>query len=195
MKFFKKIFKKVIGFSEEEIKQQNVVLSLDDSFVHNFIKRGGKFLYCINKEDVTSNIQRILKENEWDTIAYINTHLSRYIPSIKIHKDVSFNSSIPFFTTCESLIAEDGSILFSECQLKDHKLASLTNDFIVFATTSQIVKSKGESLTGIKIKYKKNIPANISSINNFEVGTDNDNFLNYGTTNSKNLYLLLLEDL
>lgn len=195
MNFFKKIFKKTNVLTEEEINEQNVVLSLDDSFVHSFIKNGGKFLYCHKKEDVTNNIQHILEENDWDTIAYINTELSHYISSIKVHKHLGFNSLIPFFTKCESLIAENGSILFSECQLKDKKLATLTNDFIVFATTSQIVKSKGESLTGIKVKYKKNIPANIGSIKNYSTYIDEDNFLNYGTSNSKNLYLLLLEDM
>jgi len=192
MNFFKKLFKTSPKLTEEEIKEQFVTLSLDDSFVHNFIKRGGKFLYCHKKEDVTSNIQQILKENNWDSLAYIDQNLLPYISAVKVH---GFISEIPFFTNCEFLIAENGSILFSECQLNDKKLATLSNDFIVFATTSQIVKNQGESLTGIKLKYKKNIPSNISPIKNYSKYTDENDFLNYGTSNSKNLYLLLFEDL
>ncbi len=195
MSFFKKLFSETKELSEDEIKEHDVALSLDDSFVHNFIKYGGKFLYCHKKQDVTNNIQRIVDENDWDTLSYIDNSLSSYFTSVKVHTDKGFNTTIPFFTACESLIAENGNILFSECQLKDNKLATLTNDFIVFATTSQIVKSKGESLTGIKLKYKKNIPSNISPLKNYGVQNNEDNFLNYGTNNSKNLYLLLLEDL
>ncbi|MDT0552419.1 LUD domain-containing protein [Urechidicola vernalis] len=195
MSFFKKIFKKNKAFSEEEIKEQRVTLSLDDSFVHNFIKLGGKFLYCLKNQDVTNNIQNILEENDWDTISVRDADLNKYISSVKVHTDDGFNKNIPFFTSCESLISENGNILFCERQLNDKKLATLSNDFIVFATTSQIVKSKGESLTGIKLKYKKNIPGNISPIKNYGAKISNDDFMNYGTTNSKNLYLLLLEDL
>ncbi len=47
MSFFKKIFSsKITTSTEKEIKKQEVHLSLDDLFVHNFIDKGGKFLYC-----------------------------------------------------------------------------------------------------------------------------------------------------
>ena len=79
-------------------------------------------------------------------------------------------------------------------QLKDFKISTLTNDFIVFAKTSQIVKNMGESLTGIKLKYKGDLPTNISSIKNYDLNKEDDNFMSYGNNNSKKLYLLLLED-
>lgn len=195
MSFFKKIFKSKKDLAEEKLKEQPVSLSLDDSFVHNFIKFGGKFLYCSKKEDVTKNIQHIVDENEWDTLSCINDDLNIFLNSVKVNSNTSLSNQFPLFTGCEFLIAENGSILFSENQFKDKKVPNLTNDFIVFARTSQIVKNKGESLTGIKLKYKKNIPSNISPIKNFGAQIEDDNFLNYGTNNSKNLYLLLLEDL
>ena len=98
-----------------------------------------------------------------------------------------------FFTTCEYLIANDGSLLISSNQIAEKKLNELPKNFIVFATTSQIVQTIGEGLHGIKAKNKKNIPTNITTIKHFKV-VDDDNFLSYGSS-SKNLYLLLLEDL
>ena len=97
------------------------------------------------------------------------------------------------FTTCEYLIANDGSILISSNQIAEKKLNELPKNFIVLATTSQIVKTIGEGLHGIKAKNKKNIPTNITTIKHFKAAED-DNFLSYGSS-SKNLYLLLLEDL
>jgi hypothetical protein len=52
----------------------------------------------------------------------------------------------------------------------------------------------GESLTGIKLKYKGDLPTNISSIKNYDLNKEDDNFMSYGNNNSKKLYLLLLED-
>lgn len=197
MNFLKKIFKTSDESSNDNDDQEKVSLSLDDSFVHNFIKRGGKFLYCLKKEDVTKNLLNIIEENNWDSLTFNNKDLHTYIASINIKTESKFNTNTPLFTTCEYLISENGSLLFSSNQIKEKRVSTLTNDFIVLATTSQIVKNMGESLTGIKVKYSgKDLPTNISPIKNYTTHTNIDeNFLNYGTNNSKNLYLLLLEDL
>lgn len=195
MNFFKKLFKSSKSYENEQIKEQPVSLALDDSFVHHFIDKGGKFLYCIQNEDVVQNLKHILDENNWNELIATNKSLKKFTKGLKTNLNADLNLNRPFFTTCEFLIAENGSILFSSNQLEDKRLSTLTKDFIVFATTSQIVKSKDESLTGIKLKYKNNLPTNISPIKNYKEDTDEDNFLIYGTTNSKNLYLLLLEDL
>lgn len=195
MKFLKKIFKSFEEKQEDVLKEQPVALSLDDSFVHHFIELGGKFLYCQNNKDVTTNLQNIFEENDWDTISTKNADLSPFIKTLNVKVKSEFNNELPFFTNCESLIAENGSILFSSNQLEDNRLATLSNNFIVFATTSQIVKSKDESLTDIKVRYGLDLPTNISPIKNYNPNATEDNFLNYGTSNSKNLYLLLLEDL
>ena len=93
------------------------------------------------------------------------------------------------------MISDNGDILFSSNQLSTHKLATLTNDFIVFAKTSQFVKDTGEGLTGIRTSCKEGtLPTNISAVKKYGLTIDDDNFLNYGNNNSKNLYLLLLED-
>ena len=59
----------------------------------------------------------------------------------------------------------------------------------------QIVGNMGESLTGIKNKYKGDIPSNISSILNYNRSNDEDNFISSENSNSKNTYLILFEDL
>ena len=110
-----------------------------------------------------------------------------------INKNLS--SDVPVFINCEHLIADNGDILFSSKQLKSIKLSQMSQDFIVYATTSQLVKDMGQGLTGIKIHHKNDLPTNISAIKNYNINKNDDNFLNYGNSNSKNLYLLLLEDL
>ncbi|AOW21875.1 LUD domain-containing protein [Urechidicola croceus] len=195
MNFLKKIFKSSEDTKNEELKKQPVSLSLDDSFVHNFIERGGKFLYCLKKDDVTANIINILEENDWNTLTCKDTNILKYLSTSKVKTYRKLDGNNPIFTSCEFLISENGSILFSSNQIEDKRLSTLTNDFIVFATTSQIVKNMGESLTGIKVKYSNNLPTNISPVKNYGINYSDDNFLNYGSNNSKNLYLLLLEDL
>lgn len=196
MSFLKKLFKSKEPSNENVAKKLKVNLSLDDAFVHHFISKGGKFLYCISEKDIINNLDQIISENNWDIITCFDKSLKNFLKKSHVNVQEEVDDKKPFFTSCEHLISDNGDILFSSNQLSTHKLASLTNDFIVFAKTSQFVKDTGEGLTGIKTNCKDgSIPTNISAIKKYSLNIDDDNFLNYGNNNSKNLYLLLLEDL
>ena len=196
MSFLKKLFKSKEPSNENVAKKLKVNLSLDDAFVHHFISKGGKFLYCISEKEIINNLDQIISENNWDIITCFDKSLKNFLKKSHVNVQEEVDDKKPFFTPCEHLISDNGDILFSSNQLSTHKLASLTNDFIVFAKTSQFVKDTGEGLTGIKTNCKDgSIPTNISAIKKYSLNIDDDNFLNYGNNNSKNLYLLLLEDL
>ncbi len=196
MSFLKKLFNSKEPSNENVAKKVKVNLSLDDAFVHHFISKGGKFLYCISEKEIINNLDQIISENNWDIITCFDKSLKNFLKKSHVNVQEEVDDKKPFFTSCEHLISDNGDILFSSNQLSTHKLASLTNDFIVFAKTSQFVKDTGEGLTGIKTNCKDgSIPTNISAIKKYSFNIEDDNFLNYGNNNSKNLYLLLLEDL
>ena len=77
--------------------------------------------------------------------------------------------------------------------MAEKKLNEFPNNLIVFATTSQIVPTISEGLREIKSKNPNKLPTNITTIKHFKLQEEND-FLSYGSS-TKNLYLLLLEDL
>jgi L-lactate utilization protein LutC len=197
MNFFKKLFNITTESSEEmEIHSHDVHLSLDDLFVHHFISKGGKFLYSTSPKEVAENLVAILDENKWTNITCIDElNLEHYLDQLSIEINDNPLLVTPFFTSCEHLISESGSILFSSNQLKEFKLNKLSQDFIVFAKTSQLVKNMGEGLAGIKSNFKENIPTNICAVKNYSLEDDENDFISVGNGNSKNLYLLLLEDL
>ena len=194
MKYLKKLFN-ISNKEDKEIQKQEVDLSLDDLFVHNFIKKGGKFLYCLEKDEIFENVKNILLENNWKSLLVTNPKLITFLNEKEIYIDQNHKKSIPFFTTCEHLIADRGNILFSSNQLKSTKLSDFSENFIVFARTSQLVKNTGEALTGIKTNFKNALPTNISAVKDFEMNKEDDTLLNFGNSCTKNLYLLLLEDL
>jgi len=195
MSFFKNIFNSP---KDKEPKESNLEfqdLSLDQIFVQKFINNKGKFLYCTTLDEVTDNLTEIVQENSWKQLICNDSDLLKLMTSTSIKTTKKFTNNFPLFVGCEHLIAENGGILLSSNQLKETKISDLSADFIVYATTSQIVNSKGESLTGIKTRYKGNIPSNISAIKNYNPDCKDKDFMSYGNTNSKNLYLLLFEDL
>jgi hypothetical protein len=194
MNFFKKLFN-LPANDELVVEKQLVNLSMDDLFVHNFLKKGGKFLYCVKNEEVIENLKKVLSENNWDELYLLNKKLATFFTKNEAKIIPNYTDETPVFSTCEHLIADNGDILFSSNQLGSTRLSDFPKNFIIYATTSQIVKNSGQGLTGIKMNHKQVLPTNISAIKNYNINIMDDNFLNYGNNNSKNLYLLLLEDL
>lgn len=199
------LFRKIFGIKDSEgdnIKNEGrgkympeIKLPIDEKFTINFKGNGGKFLYCENMQEIYNTLKEVLHENKWEDkeVFIIDDRLKNLFKDFDLNPTKKISDSTYFFSTCEFLIADDGSLLISSNQIAEKKLKELPPNFIIYATTSQFVENIGEGLRGIKNKNKDKIPTNITTIKHFKTLEDKD-FLTYGSS-SKNLYLLLLEDL
>ena len=169
-------------------------LPTDDKFTYNLNKNGGKFLYCENLDEITEAFDNILMENDWyeKDVFCLNESLISRFDGFNLNFTKKTNTTF-FLSTCESLVANNGSILLSSNQMKEKKLHELPDNIIIFATTSQLVDTISEGLRIIKNQCEGKIPSNITTIQDFESNKEKD-FMSYGSS-TKNLYLLLLEDL
>ena len=179
------------------VHMPDLKIPVDEKFTIQFKKNGGKFIYCDSQEEVLEGLRNIIEENQWDGMPFfsLNHSLQHRFEQQHLRFTNKASESQVFFTTCEHLVAQNGSILVSSNQLLEKKLHEIPLNIIVFATTSQLVESIGEGLKIIKKKYKDRIPANITTLKHFKPASeDSKDFLTYGSS-SKHLYLLLLEDL
>ncbi|MCF6140926.1 LUD domain-containing protein [Flavobacterium sp. K77] len=200
MSLFRKFFSSNQPTSEEEkesefnLSASEKAISIDEHFIFNFKKNGGKFLYCENSHEVKEQFENILEENDWfeNEVLCFNPTLFPLLEDNKLPY-TGINNPKFLIATCESLIAEEGSILFSSKQIKQNKPNDLPANIIVIAKTSEIVATKSDGLSAIKKKYERDLPTNITTIKYFEKAKEED-FTQYGSS-AKNLYLLLLEDL
>jgi hypothetical protein len=201
MSLFRKIFGSS-GDSQDHIKSEErskympeIKLPIDERFTINFKANGGKFLYCEDLNEVNQNLNYILQENDWKDkkVLLLDENLHQKFKSFNFETSKDISDCTFFLTTCEFLISNDGSLLISSNQIAEKRLKELPLNFIIYATTSQFVETISEGLRGIKDKNRMNIPTNITAIKHFKACDDKD-FLSYGSS-SKNLYLLLLEDL
>ena len=206
MSLFRKIFGSKSDDSESELKSNErgkympeIKLPIDERFTINFKANGGKFLYCENLDEVYDSLNNIILENDWEEkkVLIYDDQLNLKFKNSDLKVTRTSNDAEYFLTTCENLIADDGSLLISSNQIAEKKLIEFPENFIVFATTSQITANIGEGLRGIKNNSSKKIPTNITTIKHFKTSENKEkenDFMSYGS-NSKNLYLLLLEDL
>lgn len=199
MSLFRKIFGSGNDASDEENQSEYNTppasnLPVDDLFTFNFKKNGGKFIYCENLSEVKEQFENILEENDWFE-SEVLCHEPKLFNLLDENKLNYTNPTQPkfLFASCENLIADEGSVLFSSNQIRQKKPNELPDNIVILATTSQILESKSDGLRTIKKKYDKDYPTNITTIKYFEKVQEED-FLTYGSC-AKNLYLLLLEDL
>lgn len=202
MNLFRNFFSSKSEKKKEEAKTHGpgkympkVELPIDESFTINFKKNGGKFLYCDSLDEVYDNLNNIILENNWEdhNVFFLDKNLQDKFKESQLNVGEKLSDCTYFITTCENLIANDGSLLVSSNQLAEKKLNEFPNNVIVYATTSQIIRSISEGLRNIKSNNPNKLPTNITTIKHFKLQEEND-FLSYGSS-AKNLYLLLLEDL
>lgn len=201
------LFDKLFGGGKKKVSKETVEtrgmhmpdlnIPVDEKFTIHFKKNGGKFIYCDSFHEVSEALKNIIEENHWEELPFfvMNPRLEEKFSKANLRFTNKANDSEIFFTTCEHLVAQNGSILVCSNQLKEKKLNEVPDNVIVFATTSQLVDTIGEGLKTIKKKYRQGIPANITTIKHFQSTEENANdFLTYGSS-TKHLYLLLMEDL
>jgi len=201
-KFIKSFFNNPSNDNQEEVESGKYMPKKEDPieqrFSFKFTQNGGKFLYCENKSECDDFFSKILEENNWknvEILCYDDSLLELFSNKSKLIVSKTNLNSKFFLTTCEFLVAKDGSLLICAEQIKSHKVSDLPQNFIVFAKISQFTETLSLGLNGIKSKYPQNLPTNITTIKNFNSDeNENTNFLTYGSS-AKNLYLLLLEDL
>ncbi|MGB5982162.1 MAG: LUD domain-containing protein [Nonlabens sp.] len=208
MSLFKKLFNlsKKSNEAKKELESQHrskympekLNLPIDELFIHHFTQQGGRFLYCLNQDEVDKNLQQILEEHQWlgSTAFCPNDVLKERLADFNLNLYGSNENSDMLIAHCEYIIADSGAILFSSNQVRQFKTAELPDTYIIVASTSQIVQSIGEGLRGIKIKNQTNIPSNITTLKHFKVQEQNEDkdLMHYGAAH-KTVYLLLLEDL
>ncbi len=205
MSFFKRIFglEKTVS-KQEAVKKPNAKKNkflpeepeefYDKQFVINFKKNGGKFIYTTNLDELNDALTNILAENQWRKIGCKNPNLKHLLKHRDLKTTAEYVTPEAVFVSCEYLVASSGAIVFSAKQIGEKPLDQLADNFIVYATTSQLVRSIDDSMRSMKQKYKNNFPSNIRTLKTFEENNEENDFRKYGNV-SKNLYLLLLEDL
>lgn len=137
------LFRKFFGTSGNEEDNDNkqevkspyspdVTLAIDEQFTFNFKENGGKFIYCENLEEISENFENILAENDWFE-CNAQCFDNRLLYLLDINKLTYNNASNPIFilSSCENLIANEGSILFSSNQFKHFKPNELPTNMIV----------------------------------------------------------------
>ena len=162
-------------------------------FAEKFTQKGGKFIYSEDANSTDQFFKLILEENHWlpEEILCFDPQMIQRFRLEPIQDNPNPQNFKALLIGCEYLIANKGTVLICHHQLKDFKLKTLPDFFIVFSGLENFVNDVSEGMSNLKNKYASQLPTNITTLN-VKNSKDENDFLSYGNS-AKNLYLILQE--
>jgi hypothetical protein len=168
---------------------------IDLTFVRNFTRSDGKFIYCENKDEAFLNLSLIMQESGLSKVFNQNPGNEALLAKASVKSTSNLAEADAYCTSCEYLVSFIGGIMITAKQTLGKKLDELPETFIVIAYTSQITENLRSALTGIRNKYQGDIPSQITTIKGPKQLEDiKDPAASSSNVCNKEVYLLLLED-
>ncbi len=174
MQFLKKFFSNKNKDFEKEKTADELEMSklpIDEVFVINFKKNGGKFFYPENMDELQNELAALLKLTQKNEYTFIERAYFHFLKKLNIPVKIFENEEGILIGGCEYLIAEDGAIMTTSKQVLHYRNAELPKKRVIIATSNQIVKDKRQALEEINKKYEI-YPTNIQTSSNFKENED-----------------------
>lgn len=168
------------------------------TFAQNFTEAGGKFIFCMDKDELIENLQYLAAENKWTLAWCADKELTEQVKSsgLALSGDAaSLLKASVSITTCEFLVARTGSVMMSSRLSSGRTGAIYPPVHIVIGYTSQLVSDIKDALKAIKIKYPQGLPSMISFITGPSRTADIEKTVVMGAHGPKDVYVFLIDDL
>jgi len=168
---------------------------LEVEFAEQFTKLQGRFVYCINRQELAFQLSSLIQKQNWKKVYCLENNLSDMAgPQVTeriVNNDLS-NSDVAI-TSCECLVARTGSIVLSAAQPGGRTTSVYAPVHICIAYTNQIVYDLKDALQLIKDKYGNNLPSLITFASGPSRTADIEKTLVVGVHGPKEVYLFLVE--
>lgn len=141
-------------------------LSDEETFADNFIKLGGKFVYCEDEKELTESIFLLYESRGWQQLLCADKHTAMLCGqnglSILQPADKFAEGADACITACEMLVARTGSILFTSAQHMGRTAPVFYPVHIVVAYANQLVSDIDSSIATLSEKYGSQLPSMIN---------------------------------
>ena len=169
---------------------------LEIEFAEQFSKLQGKFIYCLNKDELAAKFNELCTHWNWKRIYCKEESLKKLLKeagaSFLDYNDLaSCDASI---TGCETLVARTGSIMMSSASESGRTTSVYAPIHICIARSSQLVYDIKDALLIMKEKYQENLPSMITFATGPSRTADIEKTLVVGVHGPKEVYCLLLQD-
>jgi L-lactate dehydrogenase complex protein LldG len=164
-------------------------------FAEQFTKLQGKFVYCINQQELAFQLGSLVRKQDWTKLYCVEEDLlaplAAQLEGRIVHHDLAHcEASI---TGCEYLVARTGSIVMSTAQKSGRSVSVYAPIHICIAFTSQVVPDISDALASAQKKYGKNFPSLITFASGPSRTADIEKTLVVGVHGPREVYCFLVE--
>ena len=165
-------------------------------FKESFQKTKGRLLFCEKEADFPSVFEALIKEKGYTHIYAWEEKLVSLLNKTKVAfktDESDFIQADLGVTSCDSLIARTGSMIFTSATASGRRLSIFPHSNVVVAYTSQIKEDIIDGLKEVKNAHKE-IPSMISLTTGPSRTADIEKTLVLGAHGPKELILILIDD-
>jgi L-lactate dehydrogenase complex protein LldG len=141
-------------------------LSPEERFAMEFIKLGGKFLYCSNEKELLESISALHDSAGWRSLLCPEPRLLSLFHDNHLNfieaADPANELADACITTCEAMVARTGSFLLSSKQPMGRVAPVFYPVHIVVAYAHQLVRDIPEALQLMHTRYGQDLPSMIN---------------------------------
>ena len=157
-------------FPEAEKENDDVYarsgVAAEEVFAEEFIKLGGKFVFCENEQELLDNINILYENNGWKQLLCADERMLKIFHNRRVDivtpADAKYEAADACITGCEALVARTGSILLSSRQNMGRMAPVYFPIHIVFAYANQVVFDIEDGFAALKKKYGNDMPSMIN---------------------------------
>jgi L-lactate dehydrogenase complex protein LldG len=165
-------------------------------FASEFIKLGGKFLYCENELEMIHHLVKLADDNSWN---HVHCNEPFFVNYFSEH-DIAFTKSGNQYkemqaavTSCENAVARLGSLYISSASASGRVLSVYCPIHICVVYVNQIVWDIADATNAVLEKYGANLPSMINLATGPSRTADIEKTLVVGVHGPKEVYVLFVD--
>ena len=165
-------------------------------FAEQFTKLQGKFIYCINHQELAFQLGSLIRKQDWQKIFCVEEKLITVIASQLADRltNEDLAGCDVAITGCECLVARTGSIVLSAAQQQGRTTSVYAPVHICIAFGNQVKADIKDALIFLKEKYGNDLPSLISFATGPSRTADIEKTLVVGVHGPKEVYCFLVEN-
>lgn len=169
-----------------------VAEALDVLFAQQFGANGGKFMYCVNQEELVEQLQLLITQRQWQQVYCAEPLLQVALSALPLTTTFDDLLGLPVsITTCEALVARTGTICLSSKTASGRAWSIVPPVHIVVATTNQLVYELRDILS---LQTSRSMPSMLCLASTNSRTADIEKTLVNGAHGPKELFVFLLDN-
>ncbi len=135
---------------------------LDIRFATSYTQAGGKFVFCESMQDAIQNLRELKMAHNWNHIFCWENEIKDAFCNNNFQKGAigyTIETSAAAISLCESLIADDGTIVMNPKQASRRRLHCFPKTHIIITDVAHLAGSEAEALEKFYALNKGELPS------------------------------------